>query len=217
MPRFDKHKCLICKKLFTTTNINNHVSTCVNSLAINKKNLSYLLKVSDEFNLGYFMYVLVPTNSKLLVLDDFLKKMWLECCGHLSKFTINGIEYNDFDYGCVDEDEKCEKKDTKLSKIKDFNVGMIFTHEYDFGTTTTLQIKVLDKLNTKNLGLKLLVRNSNPKYKCEGCKKYNSTKTCVMTGEMFCEECVPEEETSEEPIFNIINSPRQVDCYYMSN
>jgi len=29
-------------------------------------------------------------SATLTKLDDYLRAIWLECCGHLSKFTIGG-------------------------------------------------------------------------------------------------------------------------------
>jgi len=29
-------------------------------------------------------------SATLAKLDDYLRAIWLECCGHLSKFTIGG-------------------------------------------------------------------------------------------------------------------------------
>ena len=35
----------------------------------------------------------MKAKSTLEELDDFLRGAWLECCGHLSDFEIDGITY----------------------------------------------------------------------------------------------------------------------------
>jgi hypothetical protein len=36
----------------------------------------------------YWMHIEIPANATLQDLDDFLRQIWLECCGHLSSFEI---------------------------------------------------------------------------------------------------------------------------------
>ena len=42
----------------------------------------------------YWMHLKVFTNVKLWELDNFFRDTWLECCGHMSAFTIEGIRYS---------------------------------------------------------------------------------------------------------------------------
>ena len=35
----------------------------------------------------------IKTSARLTRLDEFLRAIWLECCGHLSAFTIDGTCY----------------------------------------------------------------------------------------------------------------------------
>ncbi len=37
--------------------------------------------------------------ATLADLDDFLRGIWLECCGHLSSFDIEGVTYTVPHYG----------------------------------------------------------------------------------------------------------------------
>ena len=41
----------------------------------------------------YWMHLEVPIYITLADLDGFLRDIWLECCGHLSDFNIDGISY----------------------------------------------------------------------------------------------------------------------------
>lgn len=51
------------------------------------------LLVEGQYNPQYWLHLEIPALSPLYILDDFLRDIWLECCGHLSAFTINGIHY----------------------------------------------------------------------------------------------------------------------------
>lgn len=42
----------------------------------------------------YWMHLSVPVNTTLGDLDQFLRDIWLECCRHLSAFTIEGTRYS---------------------------------------------------------------------------------------------------------------------------
>src|SRR3990172_8965481 len=69
-------------------------------------------------------------SATLEKLDAYLRAIWLECCGHLSKFTVGG--WGGFDIG------KARKADSI------FEPGLVLRHLYDFGTTSETDIKVVD-------------------------------------------------------------------------
>lgn len=214
MPRCDKPMCMICNEL--CTDIDTHINECINNLIIKKKNTNYLLKINDATN-TYWMFVVMNGNLKLSKLDNFLKDTWLECCGHLSKFTIN-----DKEYGCdnmsYDTDEENNNMDHKIKDILEEDV--VFTYEYDFGSTTELFISVIKIFNSKNNKILIVSQNSNPKYKCNICKKFNSVKICLECQNTFCNKCTSNKKHTCDPddecIFDLINSPRMADCFYMS-
>lgn len=45
------------------------------------------------------MFVEIKETETLKALDRFLRDIWVECCGHLSEFDINGVIYD-----CYPED-----------------------------------------------------------------------------------------------------------------
>src|SRR5687767_11955453 len=60
---------------------------------LSQSNIVFLLSVYSNYYLEYWMFVEVDGRSKLKVIDNFLRDTWLECCGHLSSFTIKGKRY----------------------------------------------------------------------------------------------------------------------------
>ena len=141
--------------------------------------------------------------------DKYLRAIWLECCGHLSKFTIGGG--GGLDIG------KARMADTI------FETDLVLRHLYDFGTTSETDIKVVGfregKATTKH-PIVLLARNQMPKMVCQECGR---------PAQWLCIECVYEEDNSsylcdehmeEHPHENygepmpLVNSPRTGMCGY---
>jgi hypothetical protein len=90
----------------------------------------------------YWLHLEVASSVTLEILDQFLREIWLECCGHLSAFTIDGVHY------CMDEqlfDLKgwhAGKQSMQTTLAKVMRPGQISAYEYDFGSTTALRLKV---------------------------------------------------------------------------
>ena len=42
----------------------------------------FILEISSEYNNDYWLYIAIDTNATLKDLDQFLRDVWLECCGH---------------------------------------------------------------------------------------------------------------------------------------
>jgi len=105
----------------------------------------------------------VKDNATLSDLDSFLRDIWLECCGHLSAFEIDETYYENN----VDDNNfslfRREAKDMSKSKLKDeLSVRLVFKHDYDFGSETTLKLEVVEKYSgiaTKDK-ITLLARNN---------------------------------------------------------
>jgi len=165
----------------------------------------------------YWMYLEAPAQATLGDLDKLLRKTWLECCGHLSAFEIAGVSYSSDDdmasgWGSGD----------KSMKIKVDNVlepGMKFSHEYDFGTTTELSLKVLSEREgeAKGKSIRILARNEAPVILCQSCGKPATQvcSQCVYDGEgWLCDECAEEHECGEEMFLPVVNSPRVGMCGY---
>lgn len=114
------------------------------------------------------MHLAVPANTKLQTLDQFLRDIWLECCGHLSAFEINGMRYS--------VSPMAEYGEIGMSKkIGDIlKPGSIFHHEYDFGSTTVLGVKAVSEFeaNIKDISIKLLGRNDAPKSDVKNVEKW---------------------------------------------
>ena len=212
--------CYTCKDVFTSTQMGRHLLKCTKISTVSKEP-SFVLKITGHES-WYWMFVKIDGDCTLDDLDSFLRDIWLECCGHLSNFIIDGIYYEKV------KDDMFVEYDSKTMKGKVKNIlypGIKFSHEYDYGSTTTLQLKVHSIQNDiphETGTIALLARNGPFRYNCESCGE-RATSLCDMCGDhdngLYCESCldkhVCEESGGDEPSFlSIVNSPRMGVCAY---
>ncbi|GCF08007.1 hypothetical protein KDI_15710 [Dictyobacter arantiisoli] len=137
----------------------------------------------------------------------------MECCGHLSRFEIHGTSYSSY----IDSEFGDKSMRVQVGKI--LEVGDQFVHEYDFGTTTELRLKVLAEREgvLQKKAVELLAHNIPPVIPCDICGK-PATQICSQCiyegGGWLCELCAPQHECGEEMLLPVVNSPRVGMCGY---
>ena len=81
-------KCVYCGKLFKNNAISKHLNSHLKELKNGgQKDISFHLSVTGKYFKEMFLNILVDGSAKLKDIDNFLRDIWLECCGHLSSFT----------------------------------------------------------------------------------------------------------------------------------
>lgn|SRR3990167_4919617 len=200
--------CLLCKQNVEHRIITKHVEKCLEQNVLNstaEKNEQgkvFLIKIfaGKEF----WIYIEINGSSTLNDLDDFLREIWLECCGHLSQFIINRSDY---------------ANDSKKAKtiLDTLPVGTEFLYEYDFGDTTELAGLVISvrsgKLQEK---IRLIARNNLPEnIQCMSCKK-TPIVICSCCYDFYCKKCKKDHKNcdGEEYMLPVVNSPRMGVCGY---
>ncbi len=223
--------CNLCGGTFAKASMTKHLKACQQAHASTgeKKQKTFWLTVAGTSRPEYWMHLDVPASARLADLDQFLRDIWLECCGHLSAFTINGIRY-ELDTGMVDamwKDFFGPSKQPQSMNAHLYSIllpDMRFDHEYDFGTTTELTLKVIAEQGRAEQGrnIRVLARNLPPEYVCESCSK---PATLVCTECLFdyeadekqgwvCDEHAPDHECGDEMMLPVVNSPRMGECGY---
>ncbi|HZR40932.1 MAG TPA: hypothetical protein VFB12_12480 [Ktedonobacteraceae bacterium] len=326
-----KGVCSFCKGEFDKGKMTQHLKHCKEraatvaaaekSLRKPKTRLLHLL-VEGHYNPQYWMHLEIAASEALFTLDSFLRNIWLECCGHLSAFKIDGTNYESepegfFPFGAfeeVEEDEEDEEMQEEndligpdsivnmeklleympspflveipsswldelkkpravddliafakeqlksirkgpyghtpeerneysirfaqthmlkaiLEAIEDrsmdvplarvLKVGTKFSHEYDFGSTTYLDLKVVAEregiVRNKRKPVEIMARNLPPEILCVECGK--SAKQVVAGGyydveeKAYCNACAKDSEDSDM-LLPIVNSPRVGVCGY---
>ena len=146
MAKSTRGYCKYCGKEYTRTGMLKHLQSCKKRMEVceNSEKMSayYELMLYGTYNKDYWLIIQIKENATLECLDQFIRDIWVECCGHLSAFDIEGVRYeqipdNDFLWG-----EPAEDMSHKLKEV--LEVGMEIGYEYDFGSTTELTIKVVD-------------------------------------------------------------------------
>ena len=192
------------------------------------------LRVEGAYSPEYWLHLDVRADATLDTLDTYLRRIWLECCGHLSAFTIGETRYEDtrLDPGEEEEDEEGSGGDlagllpaffrppTKRMTVplaQALTPGLVFRHEYDFGSTTELKIRVLSAHvgdGTEDAVL-LLARNVAPETLCENCEQPAVWLGVDEEGEYreLCGKCAKRMKL-DEWLLPVVNSPRAGVCGY---
>ena len=147
MAKRTKGKCKFCGKEYTFSYMNRHLPVCEarqkkwEQETGSKKCGYFELAVYPKYNRDHWLFVEIKETATLKDLDQFLRDIWLECCGHLSAFDINGVSY-DVAPGDDFWGEPAKSMNYKLKSV--LEKGMTFDYEYDFGSTTELMITVVN-------------------------------------------------------------------------
>ena len=239
-------KCFFCEKEMTKTPLNKHLAVhLAEKTREEMPGKSFLLKVEPSPKWGsssYFLYLWADGEAALGDIDDCLRSIWLECCGHMSSFTdavkANQRHSNMFDtmdayemleQGNIAEYEKMMEAvngEIPKSRLLKFALkkDMKIDFKYDFGTTTNLLITVSEEYAIKaDKAIVLLSRNEPPEEWCQECGKEPAAEICTvcmdMDEGMYCKECAKKhgetcDDFSDYAGMSIFNSPRSGVCGY---
>ena len=162
------------------TGIAKHLQTCKKRVDLYEKaektEKYFELLLYGAYNKDYWLIIQIKENATLDDLDRFIRDIWVECCGHLSVFEIDGVSYerepdDDFGWG-----EPAKSTNHTLKQV--LTTGMIFNYEYDFGSTTEIMVKVLDHYTAQKQNEKVVIlsRNNPPEFACSICGNSRSLK-----------------------------------------
>lgn len=188
-----------------------HLEACDRPVAGGKH---FHLVVQARYSTAYWIHLAAPVDAPLSKVDDFLRHIWLECCGHLSAFEIAGRRYSVAPMAELDE----KGMRPALSRVLD--VGTKFSYEYDFGTTTALELKAVAVREGGTPGgkIQLLARNDKPEVPCDRCGKKTATQICTecdaSENGWLCDDCAATHECDPEMFLPVVNSPRVGVCGY---
>lgn len=205
-------KCYLCEEPLTKRTSATHLKK---KHAVTSGEERFIIMVDTPYSSPYWMILLAKPNATLADLDEALRDIWVECCGHLSAFTIEGIEYQA--PSSDPDDSFYPTKSTKVKLEKVLCPGMFFSYEYDFGTTTELRLKVADIILWEKDPKKMLMlaMNIKPEIACSECGKpaiYHYLENDDDT--VLCLDCSSDEDLDECYLLPICNSPRTGMCAY---
>ena len=212
-------KCVYCNQMFAKAGITKHLAKHLQDLEKEQKTTETAFHVKIQVD-EMFLNLLVSGDAKLVDLDYFLRAIWLECCGHMSSFKQKGKRY-EIDYDDEDADFG-EPKGELIANI--FKEDMILQYEYDFGSTTALDIKVLKSYHVSmKEPVTLLSRNEPLAIMCGMCKTQPAIKICTVhmyeEYAFYCKDCQKKHgkvcsDFKDYAAMPVVNSPRMGVCGY---
>lgn len=207
--------CKYCGKEYTRSGMLRHLEACksrkikLESETKKRRCRYFQIVITGKYVRDYWLIVEASEDTTLKELDQFIRDIWVECCGHLSAFTIRGIEYE----SCPDAGMFWGTPSKNMNyRLKDVvGVGDSVLYEYDFGSTTELILKIHScrEGQKKNSEIVILSRNNPLKILCSNCKereaKWVASEAYYGEKPFWCEQCLKaryyeegEEECEEE-------------------
>ncbi len=209
--------CNFCGEEKSGTGMTKHLTACrkrkeaIESSAGKSLQLCHIVATPSPSS-EYWLHLEMDARRKLQDLDDYLRAIWLECCGHASRFSIGGWGGRELPFTMT------------IGGV--FEMAKQVTHIYDFGTESVTEIRMVGHREGKGLSARpvfLMARNQPPTFACTECDQPGAglCYTCMSEADggegMLCEEHVKGhtcfEEYGEGP-GKIFNSPRLGLCGY---
>ena len=228
-------KCVFCQKAFPKASLTRHLQThLAEKTTTGKPGKSFHLKIETNPRWGsspYFLHLWADGNTTMQKTDTLLRQIWLECCGHMSAFRypeqkrmspgnfMQAMAKGKIQLGMMDMAGEIPMN-KKASDI--FHKDLKLKYEYDFGSTTELQLTVIEAFDmAADQPLALLSRNERPGWMCDMCGEKAATQLCtVCDGEnFFCPACAKKHartcnDFADYAVMPVVNSPRMGVCAY---
>lgn len=210
-------KCAFCGREMTKGGLSRHLKTCPQRMEAidkaasgsDKEQALYHLQAQDAWWGDFWLHLEMRGSATLEDLDHYLRWIWLECCGHLSRFSIGGWGSDEI------------PMQRPIEQI--FKPGLELTHIYDFGTESETRIKMIDVRKGKPLSshpIFLMARNDKPAVQCVECGKPASWLCIQCMYEMDEPGTLCDEHAQNHPHDDygdptpLVNSPRVGMCGY---
>lgn len=196
-------RCYICSAELGKTAMKNHILKTHGGEFSGQECM--LLKIEGAYDKDYWLFLDLPMESDLSDLDHFLRKIWLECCGHLSAFRYPGRSWT--------------REVSMDLNMRSFVPGEKVLHEYDFGTTTESLVTAVGVIlrKTQRSAVRLLARNKPPVFECALCGAVAEyiCPLCMYgpASAFYCEKC-DEKHEHYDVLLPVVNSPRMGQCGY---
>jgi len=217
--------CRFCFRSLTGRGMTRHLQTCAEKRRSDqepvgqKKKLQRILhlKIAGTYAPAYWLHLEIDAEATFGELDAFLRSIWLECCGHLSEFTIasrrntvpSPMSFLAWDMPDADS-------------LMDEGIGLVlapkarFDYTYDFGSSTYLAGQVMgEREGILRTPIAVLARNTPIEATCEECRRRPATLIDTENELVLCGKCGCDKDGEpDEMCLPLVNSPRTGVCGY---
>jgi len=228
--------CRLCGRSFAKAPMTSHLKSCWKKHAAPgapKSAGRWLhLVVEGTDSPGYWLHLQASAKATFGTLDSVLRRLWLECCDHMSAFefpterpSFRGAGSTDI-FALMDAARAAMFMDVEedddvmdLCLKPKLQAGATFSHQYDFGSTTRLSLRVAGEYDGPAVEgtIKVLARNDAPAISCANCKQ-PATRICTDCSYRgrahFCNACAEDHPCGQERLLPLVNSPRAGVCGY---
>jgi hypothetical protein len=215
-PKVPPGTCLLCRAPVTKRKALKHAMECLQASGWpTGKKPSLLIMIQGLHKKSYWLVVLARHDARLGDLDQLIRDVWVECCGHLSSFEIDGVLYDS-------DDDMCSTGAMEVPLSDLVSPGSTFIYDYDFGSVTSLALKVIGETPIAPLKdpLCLIARNNRPTIPCDLC----GGEAAFTLGDIYeenpryyCRECLLSTDYDPYCVGIISNSPRDGVCGYVED
>jgi hypothetical protein len=219
--RRQRGTCYLCGADLTSSGAAKHVAKCAPAQDAAKGRLQTLvhLRVTAPKIPGYWLELEMRDDAKLDALDRFLRNIWLECCGHLSQFSIGPVNFasRGYDFGFASHfgSRRIHRTmGTRLSEAIEL-ADSRFGYEYDFGSTTALQIDIKGSRSGRigRQAVRLLARNTPLEWPCGVCGEPAAFVNVESDAYPFLCRAHAHDD-GDGALLPLVNSPRTGICGY---
>lgn len=214
-PKASSGTCLICRAPITKRKALKHGIECLQTAGWpTGKKPSLIIMIQGQRSKKYWLIVLARHDALLADLDKLIRDVWVECCEHLSSFRIGGAMYDS------DDEYSTDAMAVPLADL--VSPGSTFSYDYDFGSTTSLDLKVIGEspVTPPDACLCLIARNDRPTIPCDICggkAGFILDEPDEENAHYYCSKCLESTELDPEYVDIISNSPRDGICGYVED
>lgn len=180
-----------------------HLRQCLPSAANGRPPVPVvLLRVQSGGVPVFWLNVAAGREARLGEIDDLLRDVWLECCGHLSEFYTRG---------------RCEvSMNARITQVFG-SIGDRISYVYDFGSSTELVVSFAGFAEGTFKKPLVAARNEPPVWPCDVCGQPAAglCSDCQYSGGGFyCATHGRDHDCGEDMLLPVVNSPRMGVCGY---
>lgn len=195
--------CALCGARAGKAAMARHVRTCLGEKLDGVRSRALIVRVQPAGAPMFWLDIAAGPTAKLKDLDALLRRVWLECCGHLSEFYRGPRDKVPMNRTI---DEVLGTPGTRLGYV------------YDFGSSTELVVSHAGVVGAAAVKKVLVVaRNEAPLWSCEVCGQAATTLCAECSdgeGGFYCATHASEHRCGEEMLRPVANSPRMGVCGY---
>jgi hypothetical protein len=195
--------CDLCGARVGKAAMGRHVRKCLEGTSGGVHSRVLLVRAQAAGAPMYWLDIAASPDVKLKALDGLLRRVWLECCDHLSQFSFG------------------PRQRVGMTRTIDEVLGLSerrVDYVYDLGSSTELVIRHIGACEAAPLkSVRVVARNEAPSWPCDVCGRPASMVCveCAWDGRgLFCETHALEHPCGEDMLLPVVNSPRMGVCGY---